>query len=1822
MALDMDAERRLRGSIHRWRDELINLTRANRLLYFKHTRSASLEIVSPGSDRIVEQLGSGKHWDFYQPVPAVGDDELFTEPRPRTNEVVTDKQTPSDLQSSLRALERRALDTFNERGLWTLYLGLGCLRWTDPADGKSAETPLLLYPVRFNRTSLADRFRLWASTEDVVINPALAVKLANDLDIGLPNLDDLDDASPSAVQAAIARALGRQSDWSVIDRCVLHPFAFAKEAMYRDLLDNEDVIAAHPLVRAVALAGASGLADQLGFEPPDLDTLDDVSPPEDLVNVLDADASQRRCVLAAKQGHSFVMDGPPGTGKSQTITNIIAELLHDGKRVLFVSEKAAALDVVEARLTERGLAPFLLELHSNKASRREVAKTLGQSLTRRPRAAERPVDLARLRQARTKLSTYALAVTERHADLGRSVAEVAARLVELGGLPQAPLPDRGHRMWDATFLAEVIDHAASLSRAWGPVEQGDDFVWRDLAEPEAAAGRVAELARLALDVEQASLELSEHQQAVLDELGLRSWTRPDESYRIVQLLELLDHRPACPAHWLSMPTLEDVRGRCEHFRSQAAELAGLVRDLHGEGGPAWRELRPGDGEVLQRGIDAVEANPLRLKFDPTHDLARTSALMDTVEATSRHASTVAAEAATLADAFGAPAPATLQRCRELAELGRLIAAPHRPEPSWLDPAVATLLEPAQAALSAAAADARARAEALREVFRPDVVDLDLRGLRARFTEVHKGVHKLGKAYRSDKRALASATLTGKITPAVVARLDDAIAYQDALQELRKREALHASVLGERYYHGVETDFGEVEAAIAVATEAMKLARGEAAPERLRERLTRGSFDDAQLTDTSARLLVSVDGWLSEAAGQLTTDVTGVCALPVTTVVKACEGAVADLTTIEGVLGRVGATIGHPTSVDESRQLLRRRTAVDRIERSFGDSAVELRESFGDLGAGAASDWSSIASAVGWADAARATLGGPVDEASARAMLATPLRRDAFEPPLVAWREATERLLRAFHAERAASYRAELHASWDDGIRLLSELAGRAGDVTEWAIFHAEREWLRERGFGGALGACIAGRTAAAIVPDVLEHALLRAWLAETISSDVRLRPSRSKDREALVQEFRTLDAEAVDAAAARVINVAAARRPTSRVGEVAVIEREAQKLRRHMPIRELLRAAGRSAQRIKPVFMMSPLAVSTYLPPNLTFDVVIFDEASQVRPSDAINCIYRADQLIVAGDQRQLPPTTFFDQAFDDGTDTWEEDEPESFESVLDLCKASSVIGSLPLTWHYRSRHEALIAFSNREFYDDLLATFPAARHTGDDVGIEVFKVDGVYERGARRVNAVEASKVVERVLLHRRNHPDLSLGVVAFSASQQAEIVAQVEAAALTHPELNDLVAEDRLNGFFVKNLENVQGDERDVIIFSIGYGPDANGHFTMNLGPVSSKTGGWRRLNVAITRARRRVELVTSILPSDLDRGAENPSLVHLKNYLRYALHGHVTAPVADSDSGGGLGVQIAHLLRGWGYEVDESVGLGDHRVDVAVHHPGRAGEYVLGIEADEPDYARGGVARDRDRLRPSLLIGLGWHLHHAWSTAWYVDRDREEQHLRDAINAAISSGPASDRIGSRPPVEMVEELVPEQARPSWVVDYRPVRVQTSGHFPIDDPRSRPALLDAVLEVAAGEGLVHEDLVQERVKAAWHVSRTTAAVRSAIESAIRTLADRGQLEYRRPFLAMPGGRTERVRGGSERVDGSVRRVAHIPPDELELAIVLSLRDARTVDSDELKVFVARAFGWKRVGADISSALDEALTNLVKVGVVERVWPDGVRLATDVTNS
>jgi very-short-patch-repair endonuclease len=697
--------------------------------------------------------------------------------------------------------------------------------------------------------------------------------------------------------------------------------------------------------------------------------------------------------------------------------------------------------------------------------------------------------------------------------------------------------------------------------------------------------------------------------------------------------------------------------------------------------------------------------------------------------------------------------------------------------------------------------------------------------------------------------------------------------------------------------------------------------------------------------------------------------------------------------------------------------------------------------------------------------------------------------------------------------------------------LTTWLLERIGDVCrigEWIDYRVASERLQQHGLSPLLKEVLDG----AVDLEEADRAFLvrfyRCWLDGVYAEDTSLGRFSVDEHEKLIERFRELDRDHIEESFKRIRMSQLKNGPGQYNGridapgssELGILSREVAKKRRHLPLRQLFKRIPWLLQRLKPCLMMSPLAVSTYLDSDhLRFDVVIFDEASQVKPHDAICAIYRGSQIVVAGDQKQLPPTSFFERQsalFDgDADDEEDADDIADFESILDVC---TTLG-LPrkrLRWHYRSKRESLIAFSNENFYDQELVTFPSVRDVDGDSAVRLeFLKNGRWQAGTSGgFNTVEAHRAAEMVMEHAKTTPDRSLGVITMNQRQQLLVVDEIEKCRHQHPELEEFFSDaKKVEPFFVKNLENVKGDERDVIFLSVGYAQDQNGNLAMRFGPLNAE-GGERRLNVAVTRARYSLTVVSSIGADDIDLARTNAVGVKLlKAYLDYAKRG-VEALKSVVDNGGSHAAdspfeeEVARELRKRGLQVRLQVGCGGFRIDLALVDPKQPGRYVLGIECDGATYHSSATARDRDRLRQSVLEELGWHICRIWSTDWVRDRERQVRRVMAAYETALKDPAeegaptiASQRRAAEngQPVPKVE---PQHSNGLPQFNYNSIEEVPSNHI-------EALILGILRQFGATES---DELV---VNVARHLgfARTGSKISKRIENCLRSLRRRGSL-------------------------------------------------------------------------------------------------------------
>lgn len=911
----------------------------------------------------------------------------------------------------------------------------------------------------------------------------------------------------------------------------------------------------------------------------------------------------------------------------------------------------------------------------------------------------------------------------------------------------------------------------------------------------------------------------------------------------------------------------------------------------------------------------------------------------------------------------------------------------------------------------------------------------------------------------------------------------------------------------------------------------------------------------------------------------------------------------------------------PKAAADRLSLLDLLLEVRALRARWGDDEAFLSAALGAAWRGEGTDFVGAAAVATWCERAR---GASIDTApdALIALAADPVRLGALSSDLARAepeaRRAVEAIADRLEIDRTAfGYGGDLAHT----AARLDDMAASVDRYGEWVRLCRLRQRLDNAGISALAARVASGEIDASAAIIELKFARAERLWREAIAATPALAEIRSLDRHALAEEFAALERRRLTENVTTILAHHLAQLPQGAQGEMGVIRSEIGKRKRHIALRQLFLRAPNAIQRIKPVLLMSPISVAQFLTPGtINFDLLVFDEASQVRPEDALGAIARARQVVVVGDQKQLPPTSFFDRLVADGEEAEELDEEAEYllggaatlgelESILSLCEARG-LPSRMLQWHYRSRDPSLIRVSNREFYRDELILPPSPLQEDPAYGLVFTKVDGVYDRGGKRDNRKEGEAIVARVAEHARATPDMSLGIVTFSSAQKNTITELLELARRTDMALDSFLREGQAEDVFIKNIENVQGDERDVILVSVGYGPTSPGGrlASMSFGPVNAE-GGERRLNVLFTRARIRCEVFASFDPGDIDisrTAREGPRI--LKRYLDYAKSGTLddtvlTGELPDTP----FEEDVADVIRSFGFLADPQVGCAGFRIDIGVRHPDHPGTYLLAVECDGSTYHSALWARERDRLRQDVLEHLGWRFLRIWSTDWFYDRRAQIERLRHALVEAHDAVEAGIKIDganhARPPVAATdEEPLPIFVIPETV--NRTMPAYQRAHYPMSigvEPHEAPmsVLAPLVYRIVAFEGPICVDEIARRVANCFGRERAgrriLAATRRALVAARRKSSDLQSDDADEFWFTDEQAANPPVRDRSDEYGATIKADA-LSLLEIRAALAIARQDNAGGSDEDLIRSAARLLGFQRVGAELQARLSEGL--------------------------
>lgn len=1645
----MTSSAKTNETLAEWQEKLLQLDKRNNLLYFKRGGRVALRIEAQNLDEFYNKLIDAKEglsFDYaekrqrkklYQDNEfSVGEgvsqnDEIFVKP----GEIKVPDLQLLQLQTRLRSLRRRGQEWLSEQGVNVLYLAFGIVQWYDDF-GQLTSSPLLMLPCTLDQASERDNMYLSVESEDIQPNITLSFKLRM-LGYDLPAWTD-----ESTIESYfdLCREQFAKNNWQIDNELYISTFSYSKVAMWQDLEDMKVNGTDHKFVLQLA-----GQFDESEIESANRDFQDSrdelkqgeqdyILSPEKRFEILESDFSQSNCAMNAGKGNHLIIQGPPGTGKSQTIANLIASALAENKSVLFVSEKTAALDVVKRRLERCDLGTFCLDLHSERGKKANVYIQLGRAMED-PQELDRDSEsLEALAEIRHRLNTSVKVLHERRLPLDYSIFEIHGIYARVQGFPDVRF-SINHKQYYSDQLtkqsfAKLTELAERIERLPEQFRVHDESIWKGLKSELHPITLSDDLKRFSADLQNATELLRTSGAECSAELGISQPTSLAEAKLLSELLEKIARRPTkIFDHWLDAKTSAELLVLTQKFRNYSTEYSNLRREL----APFLPKIDPSvNYEALRQNLREICLHAIALEkllgnnwqisllSSPTDMLSNSELLngsLQKVQSLAVELSKILCKRQPLE--FG-EIESLATTAKAILELGLLPAA-------WFDvnnhPRIKLSIEKIL--------DQSQQIHQLREElfceFNEEVLAHVNQAMLVRFRTDHQNklTRFFSASFKEDMRVLKGYYKGNSKLDA-----DNSITHLESIVKLQNLESKLEDLItaNASFFEGLDSrtvdDWGRVKAHFESLTKNIddnELAYDVVLPFTTNTK-QRSSLESLirEIRDSTKLLTKNFDdsnfvvSWRAEKLQLLS------------------ELVITHANCLRLLLSGTKHLKDQSPSFDHLLQLFEKACSLCSLEEVERVANNELSNAFASLYSGFDTEWQTIEESISWCQSFMSMREGQITP-QLRVILSEAKRFDhnSWLPKLsdqiasfVSARDHIDALFETTSTP-ASHLDSERFSKIEARCKTMFDSADKA---PAWLTYRQAQLALNDELGSDIISSIRKVTDRSADVPKIIQKRLLADWLQYQYDQHSELKHFAVTEHNHLLEKFKHLDKDLLPASRRNEIR----RRLFHKLNKEfpnsgwspqrAILNGELAKQKKRLSIRKLIAKIPGFIQTLKPCFMMSPLSVSQHLPMKdsagtpIMFDVVIFDEASQVCPEDAVPAIARAQQLIVVGDDKQLPPTSFFKRAASDESDYSDDDEDEEVEEVNALKDTKSILSAMRrfigrgleekyLRTHYRSKHEDLIRFSNEKFYNNRLIIFPSPANESESGISDCFLEDGRFDAGGQRINKLEARKIVDIVFDHMRTKPsDQSIGVVTFSRPQADYVFEEIRQRRLAEPDLEERFSETIDEPFFVKNLENVQGDERDHIILGLGYGKSvATGIFNNRFGPIANP-GGEFRLNVAITRARTKLSVVHSIRATDIV--SDKPGPILLREFLEYIENPSIYFETRSGNRKLGQSYfafedAVHDALQSRGHILRKQVGVAGYSIDLVVLGPD--GSSDLAIECDGYTYHNSPAARDRDWLRKSILEKLGWSVHRVWSTSWVRDPEKEMSDIEEALAIA---------------------------------------------------------------------------------------------------------------------------------------------------------------------------------------------------------------------------
>lgn len=1818
---------KLHNRIENWKKLLLDFGKRNRLINFLEGKRNNVKITAPSFDNLWELVVNEREIVFpYARKVQVDDEgeeiyETIIEGDIETNKSI------GDLQKTLKVLRYKANTSIEEQGINILYLTFGMLKWKERDDSSQVfSSPIILVPVKLLIESIASPYRLVLHDDEIVINPTLVHKLDNDFGITIPDFDSTHDSPSEYIEKLLHKV--ENKGWSVERSTYLTNLSFLKINMYKDLERNEEKLNSN-----VVIAALVGEQDpiQVSEELNNFDH-DNQIRPIDSFQVVDADSSQQDAVLLSKKGVSFVLQGPPGTGKSQTITNIIAEAIADGKKVLFVSEKMAALQVVYNRLSSVGLSDFCFTLHSHKARKKDILRDLANSInidrTRVKEEALAQLDI--LERKRNLLNEYQKELHIPTSGLNISIYSVNGNLAKLEGVPDVIFSVSDADQITSGILNERIYLLNELSKTIG--KRSEDYshnVWRDSSIKYLSNALRHEIDSNVTIAIPLMKELAEQQASVCLRLGIDLEPSLIGIKNLISILSFVSKAPFIPIKWVTDYENDILVDNARKYKEHTEQVIKITNELKSKYHDSFFDC---DAVKSKNSLYSLMFQLKTRINGGDHDwiVQNINNINNELILISNQINVLFEKAAIIATKLGISVPNTIDQIvlfiKSIQALAKLRDI--HPTQNWFNYDEFIRIKSNIDYCKTLHNFVLEERNSILSRFDKEIFEWEFYPVLQRFRSEYKSFFRvLNGKYRKDCKQLNSyLSLGGKLS------YNEAFEVLNELKRISDNQVVimtNAQQYNDDYgiyYSDINTQWDILSHDLDQFGEAIVLLH--TITSQLQNQIIQGKLPIADMVDFNIYCSTfNVESAFEQLKSILKSDLNKVEQWSdIKKYVEKISSLASEFTSNYQFIMNMRKSYCSYDSLISDLDLL---ISLNVLSEELIKQKDFIYKLYNDYYSGVDTDWEKLIEALEYTVKLKHLI----------------VQYNLPESFIKSICEEKDNILYCHDESLIMSKR---YDSLRNSIAWFVSLFNNGEDFYGYNIHDLENrmslckdkkylleEWVdycstREKCNKAGLGEYISKVEELGIDPNYIVDAYLkrfyRIWLDAVLPKFPAVQNFRGRIQTQTIQEFCELDKAQFKIAQARVRERVLCRIPdfnsiNGARDEIAILKRELNKQRRLMPLRKLFMAIPNLITSLRPCFMMSPLSVSVFLEAqSYDFDMVIFDEASQVHTEDAIGAIMRGKQVIIVGDTQQLPPTSFFsntlnEEDFDVDIDGFIEDnDAGAYESILD--EAVAVLPERSLRWHYRSRHEHLIAFSNIKIYNNQLVTFPSSIERIPDNGVEyIYVKDGIYDRGGKKNNIVEARKVADLVFEHFRKYPNRSLGVVTFSEAQQNAVDVAIRQKRLQNPNYDNFFIEDKEDPFFIKNLENVQGDERDTIIFSIGYAKDGKGIMYMNFGPLS-REGGYRRLNVAITRAKYNVKLVGSIVPTDIDLDkVSSEGVKMLRAYIEFAQQGIIALKkeltfnnCLEFDSP--FEEAVYDFLQNKGYNVVTQVGCSGFRIDMAVKHPVQSGKFAIGIECDGATYHSARTARERDRLRQTILEDMGWSIYRIWSTDWIKDPKSEQEKLINAIERALknilteSDGnnfidiKKSDNITETPIIDIEEKV--EQSG-----------VQNKGYgfelykrvYPInivDENGNVKNGYDIAWDIISVEQPIHFEELCRRIAPAYGRQKATSVVRNEIKYIFRNYLKDMISEDKDGFIRIKDFKDIKVRIPNPN-DDYIRPITYICDEELALAMKTIVQHSFGIMPDDLFIVTAREFGFKRTGENIICSLHKVYQQMLK---------------------